>query len=112
MSYTTINRSVNDPALQARVQAAAMKEAYSGGPEFSASVFAGQLKANPGIAFNYFMWPAAIDNEAAYEYALGAGNTNPGGVPGVITDANIQAVIQAHWVLDPAPPETPNELPP
>jgi hypothetical protein len=112
MSYTTINQSVNDPALQSRVQSAAMKEAYAGGPEFSESEFAKTLKVNPGLSFNFFMWPTAIANEAAYAYAVDGGNPNPGGDPGVITDADIQAVIQTHWVLDPPPPEQPPELTP
>lgn len=104
MSYTTITQSVNDPALQNRVQAAAMKEAYAGGPEFSSSAFADTLKANPGLSFNYFMWPTGIDNETAYSYAIDQANPDPGGDPGVITDANIQAVVQKNWVPDPTPP--------
>lgn len=97
MSYTTINQCANDPAFQDRVVAGAMKEAIAGAPEFSESSFAEQLRRLPAAALNTFMWPLSVDNEAAYEYAVGNGNENPGGDSGVITDANIQAGIQAHW---------------
>ena len=30
-------------------------------------------------------------------YAVDQGNENPGGAPGVITDADIQSAVQVHW---------------
>jgi hypothetical protein len=99
MSYTTITRCANDTAFQDRVLAGAMKEAVAGAPEFALSQFAEQVLAAPVLALNVFMWPLSVDNEAAYEYAIESDppNPNPGGDEGVITDANIQAGIQAHW---------------
>lgn len=103
MSYETITRSTIDKALQDRVTAAAMKESYAGGPEFSGSQFGAQLQRNPMLALNYFMWPVCIEYEDAYEYALNIDppNPNPGGDVGVITDANISASVQVHWPRDP-----------
>jgi len=100
MSYQSITQCTLDTVLQERVTAAAMKEAIAGGDEFSETAFAEQLQRNPVLALNYFMWPTAIDNEAAYKYALDNNNENPGGDVGVITDANLQAVVQAHWPDD------------
>lgn len=102
MSYTSIQQSVRDVALQDRVTGGAMKEAIAGGPEFEGSAFGQQLRDNPILAINTFMWPTAVDYEAEYEYAVDQGNENPGGDEGVITDANIQASIQAHWPRLPA----------
>jgi hypothetical protein len=101
MSYTTIQQAVRDQALKDRVTAAAMKEAWAGGPEFSESEFGASLRGYPPLA-DHFMWPTAIDYEAEYEYAINEDNPNPGGDPGVITDANIQASVQAHWKEDAA----------
>jgi hypothetical protein len=103
MSYTTITQSTQDSALQDRVTAAAMREAYSGADEFSKSTFGFQLQRTPSLALNYFMWPTAIDYEVEYAYAVGANNENPGGDPGVISDANIQAVVQLNWPKDVVP---------
>ena len=100
MSYQSITQCTRDQTLQDRVTAAALKEAIAGGDEFSNSAFAEQLQRSPILALNYFMWPTAIDNEAAYSYAVDVGNENPGGDTGVITDANIQAVVQTYWPPD------------
>lgn len=97
MSYTTINQCANDTEFQDRVVAGAMKEAIAGGPEYEFSEFGQQLRQFPQAALNVFMWPLAVDNEVAYEYAINADNPSPGGDSTVITDANIQAGIQAHW---------------
>ena len=101
MSYTTINQCANDEAFQDRVVAGAMKEAIAGGPEYVDSAFGAQLRSFPQAALNVFMWPLSVDNEQAYEFAVGNENPNPGGDPGVITDANIQAGLQTHWPPDP-----------
>ena len=99
MTYQTINTCTQDKELQDRVTAAAMKESYAGGPEFSDSAFAAQLQRNPPLALNYFMWPIAIDNEADYAYAVDTGHENPGSAD-VINDAKLQAGIQTHWPQD------------
>lgn len=114
MSYTTITQSTRDDALKDRVIAAAMKEAIAGAPEFSDTAFATALEATPSLGLSYFLWPTAIDYETEYAYAIDAGNPNPGGDVGVISDANIQAVVQTRWPADDAPippaplPEAPN----
>ena len=59
MSYQTITQSTQRRTLQDRVTAAAMKESYAGGPEFSESSFGAQLQRNPPLALNYFMWPTS-----------------------------------------------------
>lgn len=108
MSYATITQCTRDTVLQDRVTAAAMKEAYAGADEFSKSSFGLQLQRNAALALNYFMWPTSIDYEDAYAYAVGNNNENPGGDPGVISDANLQAVVQLNWPQDAVPePQSP-----
>lgn len=108
MTYKTIYTSVQDEALRHRVQAGAVKEAIAN-PVLAETEFGDQLRRNPVAALNVFMWPVAVDNEAAYEFALGNNNPNPGDDAGVITDGNIQAGIQAHWPADPvSEPVIPN----
>jgi hypothetical protein len=113
MSYTTITQSTRDEALKDRVVAAAMKEAIAGAPEFADSEFAVALKNTPSLGLSYFLWPTAINYEAEYAYAINAGDPNPGGDEGVITDANIQAVVQLNWPpdADPIPPAPLPEVP-
>ena len=101
MSYTSIQIAVRDVDLQDRVRAAAMKEAFSGADEFSESEFGKQLRQSPTLATNAFQWPTCIDYEDEYEFALNNSNPAPGKDPGVISDANIQAVVQTYWPLDP-----------
>lgn len=101
MSYTTITQSTKDQALQDRVTAAGMKEAIASAV-LSKTPFAAQLRTTPQLALNYFLWPTAVEYETEYAYAVDQGNENPGGDPGVITDANIQAVVQTHWPSDTA----------
>jgi hypothetical protein len=96
MTYQTLITCTQDPVLQQRVTAAAMKESYSGGPEFSESSFAAQLQQNPSLAMVTFMWPIAIDNEADYAYAIDTDHEAPGSAD-VINDAKLQAGVQAHW---------------
>lgn len=106
MSYTTITQSTQDQALQDRVTAAAVKEAWSGGPEFVGSDYGELLRAWPQEALRTFIWPVSIEYEEQYAYALGEANPNPGGDEGVITDLNIQASIQVHWPPDIPPNPT------
>lgn len=96
MSYTTITQSTKDTALQDRVMAAGMKEAINN-PTYAATPFGEQVRHSPQMALNYFLWPTATEYETEYAYALDNSNPNPGGDVGVITDANIQAVVQTHW---------------
>jgi hypothetical protein len=108
MSYTTITQATRDPELQDRVTAAACKEAWAGGAEFVLSEYGDRLRTYPSEAVTTFIWPVAIDYETEYEYAIDSDNPSPGGDEGVITDANIQAAIQAHWPRDttvPLPPD-------
>jgi hypothetical protein len=107
MTYATIYQATEDQALQDRVTAGAVKEAWNS-VEFSLTVFGERLRTYPQEAVTTFMWPVSIDYEAAYQYAVDGGHENPGGDAGVITDANIQAAIQAHWPHDtilPLPPD-------
>lgn len=101
MSYQTIYECTQDRALQDRVTAAGMKEAFAGGDEYKNSEFGRQLRTNPALALNTFMWPTAVDYETEYAYAVDVGNPNPGGDVGVISDANLQAVVQAYWPAEP-----------
>ena len=100
MSYITITQATEDQALQDRVTAAACKEAWVGGVEYVLSDYGDRLRIYPQEAVGTFIWPVAIEYEASYEYALTTGNENPGGDPTVITDANIQSSVQAHWPRD------------
>jgi hypothetical protein len=96
MSLTTINTAANDAALQARISAGVWRETI-GNPVFGATPFGQQVmtgSAAIGMIFNY---PIAVDYEDEYAFAVDNNNPNPGGDPGVITDANIGASIQAHW---------------
>jgi hypothetical protein len=103
MSYTSIDTCVNDKDLQARVKSAASKEAWAGGDEFKNSPYGERLRTYPDEAIATFMYATAIDYEDEYAYALDNGNEEAGKDPGVISDANIQASIQAHWPTSPPP---------
>jgi hypothetical protein len=104
MSYTTIHQATLDEALQARVTAAASKEAWAN-PDYASTEYGERLRTYPNEALTTFMYVIAIDNEADYSYAVDNGNENPGGDPGVITDAALQSGVQAHW---PASAQVPN----
>jgi hypothetical protein len=110
MTYASINMCTQDIELQHRVTAAAMKESYAGGPEFSESTFGLQLQRNPALALNQFMWSIAIDNEADYAYALDTNHEAPGSAD-VINDAKLQAGIQTHWPKDAVPMPQPEMFP-
>jgi hypothetical protein len=108
MSYSTITQATRDTALQDRVTAAACKEAWVGGVEFVLSEYGERLRTYPSEAVVTFIWPVSIEYETEYAYALDSGSLNPGGDPTVITDANIQSSVQAHWPRDvevPLPPD-------
>jgi hypothetical protein len=83
MSYNTISTCANDQAFKARLNAAAAQEGA----------------VDPiGVAYQ-LVWPVstAADIEAAYASALVAGNPNPGGDEGVITDGMILSAVQSAW---------------
>jgi len=109
MSYTTITQATQDEALVNRIIAAAQKEAWASA-EFGETPYGKQLRQFPDAARQTFIWPVSIDYETEYAYAIDSENPNPGGDAGVITDANIQASVQAHWpvadadVVNPAMP--------
>lgn len=102
MSYQTITQSTRDTELLDRLRAAIAKETWANADLGATGT--GQLvqQAGPDAVLGAFVWPCAIDFEAAYEYAVGAGNEHPGGDPGVVPDANILAAVQVHWP-DPLP---------
>jgi hypothetical protein len=81
VSYTTIHRCANDEAFLARLEAAAAAEGHDN-PTYAAGVL--------------LRWPvsSATDIAAAYEYAVTAGNIDPGGDPTVITDQQILSAVQ------------------
>ena len=101
MSLNTIDQSTRDQALQNRVIAAVSKEAWKN-PDLGATDFGQAVQANPAEGVT-LVWPVALDYEAEYAYAVDEGNPNPGGDEAVITDANIEAAVQAHWPGDAAP---------
>jgi hypothetical protein len=96
MTYASITACTRDTELQDRVVAAASKEAWAGGPEFSGTEYAARLRTYPTEALVAFMWVIAIDNEADYAYALETNHEAPGSAD-VINDAKLQAGVQAHW---------------
>ena len=100
MSLTTIHQAANDRALQDRTTAGVWQEAISN-PTYGDTAFGQQVLTGTAPITMTFSYPVAVDNAAAYESAIVAGNPNPGGDPSVITDANITAAIQAHWPPDP-----------
>jgi len=99
MSYTTITQASRDVALQDRVTAAGMKEAVNS-EVYKNTAFGEQIRRTPMLALNYFLWPTCTEYEDEYAFALGNDNPNPGADEGVITDANIQAVVQEWWPQD------------
>lgn len=93
MSYTTIWRSIGDQALSGRITASIGQEID---PADGISAYAW---------FPSVQWVVvtAADVEAAYAFALNSGNPNPGGDPGVITDAMILSHVQAGLAVIPPP---------
>lgn len=81
MSYRTMATMARDNNLLDRVAACAATQ-HDLDPLRWAAERAWQLAAQPG-------W------DAAYEYALAAGNENPGGDNSVVSDGMILAAVQA-----------------
>lgn len=106
MSYKSITLSTYDTNLRYRIQSAVNKEVQAN-VSLGESVFGVYCKNNPWVGWQALIWPVCTDVEAAYEYAINAGNPDPGGDPTVITDGAILASVQANW-----PPEVPAFLPP
>lgn len=102
MSHASIQRAASDPQLRARVEAAVHREiAYN--DELANTVYGRQLAA--GLQnVNLFMWPVAVDTEAAYESAVLAGRGAPGHDTDIITDAALTSSVVAAWPPDPEEP--------
>jgi len=88
VSFNTINRCANDPSFNARVTACVAQEQQ-----------AHNEPASPNSIIEQMRWAVATasDVEAAFAYALAAGNPDPGGDETVITDGMILANVQAEW---------------
>ena len=99
MSMASIHRAANDPQLQARLLAAAMRELnYS--DDLAETQYGRQLRQ--GVQnVTPLMWPIAVDTEAAYETALTAGRGAPGHDQDVITDDTLTSAVVTHWPYTP-----------
>lgn len=110
MSAETINRCALDFEFLGRITASIAKEVWAN-PTFGDTEWGARVKRyGPQQLQSYYIWPLAIDNEDAYEYAVNSNNPHPGLDPGVISDENISAGIQTHWPDDstvPPPPTAP-----
>src|SRR5262245_3844147 len=103
MTAYSMHQCVMDYDLRNRVTASIGKEVWAN-PTFGDTANGKRVKSEgPVWMLEYFMWPIAVDNEAAYAYALATDNPQPGRDPGVIGDDKIQAAIQVHWPADPPP---------
>lgn len=105
MSYETLARQAADPEFLNRIGAAAMKEAWAN-PTFGNTDFGRALQHNQVVPYAVFAWSVSVDNEAAYAYAVDAGNEHPGSDPGVVPDASIGSGVQTHWPAQWPPPPT------
>lgn len=99
MSLTTISQAAEDGELHDRITAGVWKEAVAN-PALGGTNFGRQVLQGTGNILGTFAYPVSVDNEAAYESAVIAGNPHPGLDPAVITDANIASAVQAHWPAD------------
>jgi len=97
MSYTSIAAADLDTRLIERIRAAIAQEAQNNATLKDSVAGKAVNRFGPDQIILALTWAVAIDYETEYAYALGSNNTNPGGDPGVISDANIQAAIVAHW---------------
>ena len=104
MSYNTLAQQVDDQALVDRVDAAIQQEARQ--PARIDTPEAALVINNTIGVIQNFMWWVSDATEAEYASALAAGNENPGGDEGVITDQMILSAVQAAWdsVLGPFMP--------
>ncbi len=95
MTAATISRCANDDQLKARVLALVNKEVLYqedlANSEFGKRVRTGSPDVSP------FMFPLAVDVEAAYEAALSMGRGAPGHDVDIVTDGAITSSIVAHW---------------
>ena len=96
MSYTTIHQCANDQDFVDRVTAAVSQESWQN-QELYSTTTAMTARQNPESVVNWFAWPIANVNEAAYEYAINASIPNPGKDPSVITDQDILSGVQYFW---------------
>ena len=121
MTAATISRAANDQQLKDRVLALANKEVLYN-EEMANSEFGKRLRTgSPDVG--PFMFPIAVDTEAAYESALTMGRGAPGHDMDVITDAALTSAIVAHWPWTdaerpqtdpdfvPIPPHGPDDVP-
>lgn len=107
MSLNSLAAQTKDQTFIDRINASVFKETYANA-QFKNSDFGQAILNQRTLPLPVFLWPVSVANEAAYEYALNAGNPNPGGDATVVTDADIQAAVQANWPPDPWPaPVTP-----
>jgi hypothetical protein len=95
MSAFTIARAAGDVELQQRVISMAHKVAVFSKNLYN-TTYGTQLRAGTASPLP-FMYPLAVATEAQYESALLAGRGAPGHDVDVITDADIEASIQANW---------------
>lgn len=102
MSASSISRAAQDPDLLNRVNAVAKKNAIAN-PTFGDTQY-GQRLLSGMIDASALMWGVAVDYEDEYETAVNSGRGAPGYDQDVITDANIEAAVQAHWPQDPPAP--------
>lgn len=111
MSYSSLARQINDPALMNRLNAAAHQESIEN-PDAAASDFGLAIRSGYASAVSVLGWPVSVATEAPYEFALNSGTPDPGGDPSVITDADILSAVQANWPAEwpppaPSPPDNP-----
>jgi hypothetical protein len=101
MSYKTISRSANDPALIERIVGGTVAEAWNN-PATADSEYGRNVRASEANA-RRMIYPVVVaaDVESAYASALAGGNPDPGGDEAVITDGMILANVQAKWPADP-----------
>ena len=100
MSAETINRCALDYEFLGRINASIAKETWAN-PTFGDTGWGARVKQyGPNQLQSYFIWPLAIDNEDAYEYAVETGNEHPGLDRGVISDEALSTGIQTHWPDD------------
>jgi hypothetical protein len=104
MTYLSVYRSSIDSPLRDRITACATQEAWNN-PAAYETEYGKLVRTAPENALK-MIWPVCVasDVEAAYAYAVTAGNPNPGGDETVITDGMIIANVQAKWPQDPEPP--------
>lgn len=109
MSYTSLYTQVTDQPLMNRLTSAVEKEAFNNA-DLTDTEYGRAIKNGQASPLQQFAWPLAVATEAAYEYAINAGNPSPGGDPSVITDEDILASVQTNWPAQ-WPPPSPTAAP-